>query len=285
MRNTFLGARLSSLAFRLSVFTKVEGRCISKKLLMTHTRLIISMSLGLVAAGFGGDVWAQAPQAPAINVDVIGPDGPQSYTMGIRILLLLTALTLAPAFIMMMTSFTRVVIVLALVRQAMGTLHSPPNQVVVGLALFLTLFIMTPVWEQVQIHALDPYLQEQISQEEALEQAMVPIRMFMLKQVREKDLELFVNLSGIGIPNGPDQTPLRVLIPAFVTSELRTAFQIGFLIFIPFLVIDMIVASILMSMGMMLLPPIMISLPFKLILFVLADGWFLVVGSLMQSFN
>ncbi len=252
---------------------------------MTHTRLIISMSLGLVAAGFGGDVWAQAPQAPAINVDVIGPDGPQSYTMGIRILLLLTALTLAPAFIMMMTSFTRVVIVLALVRQAMGTLHSPPNQVVVGLALFLTLFIMTPVWEQVQIHALDPYLQEQISQEEALEQAMVPIRMFMLKQVREKDLELFVNLSGIGIPNGPDQTPLRVLIPAFVTSELRTAFQIGFLIFIPFLVIDMIVASILMSMGMMLLPPIMISLPFKLILFVLADGWFLVVGSLMQSFN
>lgn len=252
---------------------------------MSKARLIISMSIGLVAAGFGADVWAQSPQAPAINIDVIGPDGPQSYTMGIRILMLLTALTLAPAFIMMMTSFTRVVIVLALVRQAMGTLHSPPNQVVVGLALFLTLFIMTPVWEQVQLHALDPYLQEQITQEHALEQAMIPIRTFMLKQVREKDLELFINLSGVGMPAVADQTPLRVLIPAFVTSELRTAFQIGFLIFIPFLVIDMIVASILMSMGMMLLPPIMISLPFKLILFVLADGWFLVVGSLMQSFN
>jgi len=252
---------------------------------MSKTQKMTLVALFLIVALFGGEVWAQVPQAPAINVDVIGPDGPQSYTMGIKILLLLTALTLAPAFIMMMTSFTRVVIVLALVRQAMGTLHSPPNQVVVGLALFLTLFIMTPVWEQVQLHALDPYLQEQITQEHALEQAMVPIRTFMLKQVREKDLELFVNLSGMGAPEGPDQTPLRVLIPAFVTSELRTAFQIGFLIFIPFLVIDMIVASILMSMGMMLLPPIMISLPFKLILFVLADGWFLVVGSLMQSFN
>jgi len=248
-------------------------------------RNIIGVGFFLTVALFGVNVWAQAPQPPAFSLDVIGPDGPQSYTMGIRILLLLTALTLAPAFIMMMTSFTRVVIVLALVRQAMGTLHSPPNQVVVGLALFLTLFIMTPVWEQVQLHALDPYLQEQITQERALEQAIIPIRTFMLKQVREKDLELFVNLSGISIPEGPDQTPLRVLIPAFVTSELRTAFQIGFLIFIPFLVIDMIVASILMSMGMMLLPPIMISLPFKLVLFVLADGWFLVVGSLMQSFN
>jgi len=205
--------------------------------------------------------------------------------VGIRIMFLLTALTLAPAFIMMMTSFTRVVIVLALVRQAMGTLHSPPNQVIVGLALFLTLFIMTPVWEQIQVRALDPYLQDQISQERALEEAIGPIRTFMLKQVREKDLELFVNLARVEIPEGPEQTPLRILIPAFVTSELRTAFQIGFLIFIPFLVIDMIVASILMSMGMMLLPPIMISLPFKLILFVLADGWFLVVGSLMQSFN
>lgn len=256
-----------------------------KNLLMSKARLIISMSIGLVAVWLGSDVWAQSPQAPAINIEVIGPDGPQSYTMGIRILMLLTALTLAPAFIMMMTSFTRVVIVLALVRQAMGTLHSPPNQVVVGLALFLTLFIMTPVWDQVKLHALDPYLQEQITQEHALEQAIIPIRTFMLKQVREKDLELFINLSGVGMPDVADQTPLRVLIPAFVTSELRTAFQIGFLIFIPFLVIDMIVASILMSMGMMLLPPIMISLPFKLILFVLADGWFLVVGSLMQSFN
>jgi len=250
---------------------------------MSKTQVIISIFL--VATLFSGDAWAQSPQAPAVNVDIIGPEGPQSYTVGIRILLLLTALTLAPAFIMMMTSFTRVVIVLSLVRQAMGTLHSPPNQVVVGLALFLTLFIMTPVWEQVQLRALDPYLQDQISQEHALELAIEPIRTFMLKQVREKDLELFVDLASVEVPEGPEQTPLRVLIPAFVTSELRTAFQIGFLIYIPFLVIDMIVASILMSMGMMLLPPVMISLPFKLVLFVLADGWFLVVGSLMQSFN
>ncbi|MDT7041907.1 flagellar type III secretion system pore protein FliP [Candidatus Nitronereus thalassa] len=252
---------------------------------MSKTPFIVSASLCLVLGLVGVEVWAQSSQSTAFNVDVIGPEGPQSYTVGIRIMLLLTALTLAPAFIMMMTSFTRVVIVLALVRQAMGTLHSPPNQVVVGLALFLTLFIMTPVWEQIQVRALDPYMQDQLSQEDALLQAMDPIRTFMLKQVREKDLELFVNLSGVSVPEGPEQIPLRVLIPAFVTSELRTAFQIGFLIYIPFLVIDMIVASILMSMGMMLLPPIMISLPFKLILFVLADGWFLIVGSLMESFN
>jgi flagellar biosynthesis protein FliP len=260
-------------------------RLLFKKLSMSKTPFIVGFCLCLVLGWVGADVWAQSPQTTAFNVDVTGPDGPQSYTVGIRILLLLTALTLAPAFLMMMTSFTRVVIVLALVRQAMGTLHSPPNQVVVGLALFLTLFIMTPVWEQIQARALDPYMQDQLSQEDALVQAIGPIRTFMLKQVREKDLELFVNLSGVSHPEGPDQISLRVLIPAFVTSELRTAFQIGFLIYIPFLVIDMIVASILMSMGMMLLPPIMISLPFKLILFVLADGWFLIVGSLMQSFN
>jgi len=224
-------------------------------------------------------------QTPSFNFDITGPDGPQSWTVGIRILFLLTALTLAPAFVMMMTAFTRVVIVLSLIRQAMGTLHSPPNQVVVGLALFLTLFIMGPVWEQVQMKALNPYLQDQISQEQALEEAVDPVRSFMLKQVREKDLDLFIQMSGIALPEEATQTPLRVLIPAFVTSELRTAFQIGFLIYIPFLVIDMVVASVLMSMGMMLLPPIMISLPFKLVLFVLADGWFLVVGSLMQSFN
>ena len=220
-----------------------------------------------------------------INLDITGPDGPESWTVGLRILFLLTALTLAPAFVMMMTSFTRVVIVLSLIRQAMGTLHSPPNQVVIGLALFLTLFIMGPVWEQIQSKALNPYLNDEISQESALEAAVDPVRSFMLRQVREKDLDLFINMSGITLPAQPAQTPLRVLIPAFVTSELRTAFQIGFLIYIPFLVIDMVVASVLMSMGMMLLPPIMISLPFKLVLFVLADGWFLVVGSLMQSFN
>jgi len=252
----------------------------SQEILLLIFLLLLPFSLAL-----GENCWAQAPQQPSINFDINGPDGPQSWTIGIRILFLLTALTLAPAFVMMMTSFTRVVIVLSLIRQAMGTLHSPPNQVVIGLALFLTLFIMGPVWEQIQAQALNPYLEDKISQDQALEQAVDPVRTFMLKQVREKDLDLFIKMSGIAMPELPSQTPLRVLIPAFVTSELRTAFQIGFLIYIPFLVIDMIVASVLMSMGMMLLPPVMISLPFKLVLFVLADGWFLVVGSLMQSFN
>jgi flagellar biosynthetic protein FliP len=155
----------------------------------------------------------------------------------------------------------------------------------VGLALFLTMFVMGPVWDQVRVKALDPYMKDEISQNVALEQAVEPVQGFMLKQVREKDLSLFVDLAGVETPENVGEVPLRVLIPAFVTSELRTAFQIGFLIYIPFLVIDMVVASILMSMGMMLLPPVMISLPFKLILFVLADGWFLVVGSLMQSFH
>lgn len=244
---------------------------------------IVGMSW-LVALGLPAEVWGQASAEPTLNLGITGLNGQESWTIGIRILFLLTALTLAPAFIMMMTSFTRVVIVLSLLRQAMGTLHSPPNQVVIGLALFLTMFIMAPVWDQVRVNALDPYLANQITQDQALEQAVLPVRGFMLKQVREKDLALFVDLARIATPNAADDIPLRVLIPAFVTSELRTAFQIGFLIYIPFLVIDMVVASILMSMGMMLLPPVMISLPFKLVLFVLADGWFLVVGSLMKSF-
>ncbi|RMH05434.1 MAG: flagellar biosynthetic protein FliP [Nitrospirae bacterium] len=244
--------------------------------------LAAGVTLMICCASLG---FAQGTEEPAFSVDVTGPEGRESWSIGLRILFLLTALTLAPAFIMMMTSFTRVVIVLALLRQAIGTLHSPPNQVVIGLALFLTLFIMAPVWDQVKTRALDPYLQDQITQEVALEEAAKPIRTFMLKQVREKDLDLFLSMADVTVPEGPEYVPMRVLIPAFIISELRTAFQIGFLIYIPFLVIDMIVASILMSMGMMLLPPVMISLPFKLVLFVLADGWFLVVGSLMRSFN
>ena len=230
-------------------------------------------------------VLAQATNDPTISLQVSGLDATEPWTFGLRILFMLTVLTLAPALLMLVTSFTRVVIVLGLLRQAMGTLHAPPNQVMIGLALFLTLFIMMPVWEQVRTEALNPFLENQVTQEVAMQRAIEPIREFMLKQVREKDLGLFMSMGKIPDPQTAKDVPLQVLIPAFITSELRTAFQIGFLIYIPFLVIDMIVASTLMSMGMMLLPPIMISLPFKLVLFVLADGWFLVVGSLMNSFQ
>ena len=251
----------------------------------TGRRRMCQIGVVAIGLGLGASAYAQAPQDPVVSLQLTGPQGAEPWTIGIRILFLLTVLTLAPALLTLVTSFTRVVIVLGLLRQAMGTLHAPPNQVVIGLALFLTMFIMMPVWEQIRVEALNPYLENRVTQEVALEHATSPIRDFMLRQVREKDLTLFVEMAGVEGLNSPRDVPLHVLIPAFVTSELRTAFQIGFLIYIPFLVIDMIVASILMSMGMMLLPPVMISLPFKLVLFVLADGWFLVVGSLMKSFN
>ena len=240
----------------------------------------MSLVLGLPTSAF-----AQATKDPAISLQVSGLDGTEPWTFGLRILFLLTALTLAPALLMLVTAFTRVVIVLGLLRQALGTMHAPPNQVMIGLAMFLTLFIMMPVWEQIRVEALNPLLEQQVTQEVALDRAKIPLRTFMLKQVREKDLALFVEMAKVPHPQTADDVPFHVLVPAFVTSELRTAFQIGFLIYVPFLVIDMIVASILMSMGMMMLPPIMISLPFKLVLFVLADGWFLVVGALMNSFQ
>jgi flagellar biosynthetic protein FliP len=211
---------------------------------------------------------AQATKDPTISLQVSGLDATEPWTFGLRILFMLTVLTLAPALLMLVTSFTRVVIVLGLLRQAL-----------------LTLFIMMPVWEQVRTEALNPFLENQVTQEVAMQRAIEPIREFMLKQVREKDLGLFMSMGKIPDPQTAKDVPIHVLVPAFVTSELRTAFQIGFLIYVPFLVIDMIVASTLMSMGMMMLPPIMISLPFKLVLFVLADGWFLVVGSLMNSFQ
>ena len=263
---------------------------------MLHEKTIVgrTIRLAMVLSGFGAGCvapWcassalAQATTDPTISLQVSGLDASEPWTFGIRILFLLTVLTLAPALLMLVTSFTRVVIVLGLLRQALGTMHAPPNQVMIALALFLTIFIMMPVWEQIRGEALNPYLEHTITQQVAMDRAIEPIRQFMLKQVREKDLSLFVEISKMPIPKSHADVPLHVLVPAFVVSELRMAFQIGFLIYIPFLVIDMIVASILMSMGMMLLPPVMISLPFKLVLFVLADGWFLIVGSLMKSFQ
>ena len=198
---------------------------------------------------------------------------------------MLTILTLAPAILLMVTSFTRVVIVLSLVRNAMGTQQMPPNQVIVGLALFLTFFIMSPVITRVNTEALRPYYEEQISGETAMTRAVVPVKEFMLRQVREKDLALFIKISGEENPAKPEDVSLSSLVPAFVISELKTAFQIGFMIYLPFLILDMVVASVLLSMGMMMLPPIMVSLPFKLLLFVLVDGWHLIVGSLVKSFH
>jgi flagellar biosynthetic protein FliP len=221
---------------------------------------------------------------PSVTID-LGQTGPKQTAVVLQILALLTVLSLAPAFFIMVTSFTRVVIVLSFLRQALGTQSVPPNQVLISLALFITVFVMAPVGEAVYSQALQPLLADQISHEEAWTRGIQPIRTFMLKQVRDKDLELFIELSKRPKPESIDQVPIHVVIPAYILSELRVAFQIGFLIYIPFLIVDMVVASVLMSMGMMLLPPAVISLPFKLILFVLADGWNLVVGSLVKSFQ
>ena len=213
-----------------------------------------------------------------------GPEGEQTYSITLQILALMTGLTLLPAALIMMTSFTRIIVVLAILRQALGTAQTPSSQVLIGLALFLTLFIMTPVFDQVNNQALSPYLNEELAPAEALSRASVPIREFMLSHTRESDLEVFAEISGAEPVESAEQVPFTLLMPAFVTSELKTAFQIGFLIFIPFLVIDLVVASVLMSMGMMMLSPLIISFPFKLMLFVLVDGWVLVMGTLASSF-
>ena len=220
---------------------------------------------------------------PSITIDLGGGSRGQVAVV-IQVLALLTVLSLAPAMFIMMTSFTRIVIVLSFLRQALGTQQVPPNQILISLALFLTVFVMAPVWQTMWSDAVQPLIAERISHEEAWTKGMGPVRTFMLRQVREKDLELFVELAKVPKPESPDSLPTHVIVPSFILSELRIAFQIGFLIYIPFLIVDMVVASVLMSMGMMLLPPIVISLPFKLILFVLADGWYLVVGSMVKSF-
>lgn len=202
----------------------------------------------------------------------------------VRLLIILTVLTLAPSFLILTTSFTRIVVVLSFLRNALGTQQAPPNQLLIGLALFLTFFIMRPVYTQVMDDAITPFLQDEIAQEEAMDRAIVPMKEFMLEETREKDLALFLRASGSDNVEAPMDLPMTTVVPAFAISELRTAFSIGFIIYIPFLVIDMVVASILMSMGMFMLPPVMISLPFKILLFVLVDGWYLVVQSLLESF-
>lgn len=227
--------------------------------------------------------WAE-PGIPAVALTT-NPDGSQEYTVTIQILAIMTMLTLLPAAVMMMTCFTRIIIVFSITRQAMGLQQSPSNQIMIGLALFLTFFIMTPVLEKIHKDALIPYMDEDITSLQALERAEKPIKEFMLGQTREDDIALFVRISGRTDIEGPEDLPISIVVPAFVTSELKTAFQIGFLIFIPFLILDMVVASVLMAMGMMMLSPIIISLPFKIMLFVLVDGWSLIIGTLASSFN
>ncbi|MGI6587751.1 MAG: flagellar type III secretion system pore protein FliP [Peptococcia bacterium] len=231
------------------------------------------------------DVFAAPIPLPKIGIEVDSADTPQEVVLSLQILALLTILTLAPAILILMTSFTRIIVVFSFLRNALATQQMPPNQVLVGLALFLTFFIMAPVWSEINQNALQPYLNEDITQEVAYENAVTPLRNFMLKQTRENDLALFVNMSLSSKPNSPEDIPTYVVVPAFAISELKTAFQIGFIIYVPFIIIDMVVASTLMSMGMMMLPPMMISLPFKLLLFILVDGWNLVVQSILMSFH
>jgi flagellar biosynthetic protein FliP len=218
-----------------------------------------------------------------VNFGMEGGQRPQDVDAAIKILFALTLLTVAPSIILLMTCFTRIVVVLSFVRTALSLQGAPANQVIIGLSLFMTFFIMAPTWDRINQDALQPYNASQISGDEALQRASTHIRTFLLKQARAKDVELFVALAKIG-PTPPDQLPLRVVVPGFIISELRTAFQMGFLLFVPFILIDLVVATVLMSMGMMMMPPMSISLPLKLLLFVLVDGWSLIVRSLIQSF-
>lgn len=245
-------------------------------------KFIILVGLILVNAEAVAQV-ASTTGIPAITVQGGAADG-QSYSVTIEIIALMTLLTLLPAMLLMMTSFTRIVIVMAILRQALGTAQTPSNQIILGLALFLTFFIMTPVFDEVNDVAIQPYLSEEVNLFDALERGSEPLKTFMLAQTRETDIRMFADIAGVEEIQSPESTPLTLLLPAFVTSELKTAFQIGFLVFIPFVVIDLVVASVLMSMGMMMLSPMIISLPFKLMLFVLVDGWALIMGTLASSF-
>jgi flagellar biosynthetic protein FliP len=222
---------------------------------------------------------------PSIQVGLTETNDPKQIATVIELLLVFTVLSMAPAILLMTTSFTRLVVAFSFLKNAMGTQQMPPSQVLIALSLFLSLFIMTPVFSEINTTAVQPYMTEQIGLEEAFQQGIKPLRNFMFKHTRQKDLALFLSFAKLEKPQNKEEIPTTVLIPAFMISELKTAFQIGFILFLPFLVIDMVVASVLLSMGMMMLPPVMVSLPFKLLLFVLVDGWYLIVGSLVKSFG
>lgn len=245
---------------------------------------LLKLGLFLFLMFMVSNVWSAPAGIEALKMTKDNA-GNETYSVTLQILAIMTALTFLPAMLMMMTSFARIIVVLAILRQAIGLQQTPSNQILIGLALFLTFFIMTPVWENINVNALQPYLNEQITPLAAVKEAEKPVRAFMLGQTREVDLDLFARIGGYDNFPSKEAIPLQVLIPAFVTSELKTAFQIGFMLFIPFLIIDMVVASILMSMGMMMLSPIIISLPFKIMLFVLVDGWAMIMGTLAASFG
>ncbi len=244
--------------------------------LVLFTLLISTLSAGACAA----DDLAMSVLKLTTN-----PDGSQEYSVTLQILMFMTALGFIPAAVIMMTSFTRIVVVMAILRQAFGLQQSPSNQVIIGLTLFMTLFIMTPVYNQIDETAIQPYLANQLTSVQAIDKGKVPLRAFMLEQTRLKDLETLASMAGIEAVDKPTDLPMTVIIPAFIISELKTAFQIGFILFIPFLIIDLVVASILMAMGMMMLSPMIVSLPFKLMLFVLVDGWNLVIGTIATSYG
>lgn len=253
---------------------------------MKNKVLIVTLLLALWSV-FAVTVASAEPVDPIPNIDIQigGESGSAAGTSSLSLILIITVLSVAPAILILMTSFTRIVIVLGFVRSSLGTNQMPPNQVLVGLALFMTLFVMSPTLSTVNEVALQPYIKGEITQTEALDKAAVPMKEFMYKHTRDKDLQLFMSYTKTERPESYEDIPLTVLVPAYAISELKTAFQMGFMIFIPFLIIDMVISSVLMSMGMMMLPPVMISLPFKILLFVLVDGWYLVVKSLLVSFN
>jgi flagellar biosynthesis protein FliP len=262
-------------------------RSIRKRVFRRRTLLVIAVvAVALMAlTGCAAQTTTNGQTAPQTTQGVLDTNNPQTVSSAIQILLLVTVLSLAPAILVMVTSFTRIIVVLSLVRNAIGIPQLPPNQVLVGLALFLTAFVMAPAIKQINNEAVQPYLNGQMSQQDAFDKGEAPLRTFMLKQTREQDLGLFLKLSGTAKPQTKDDVPTYVLVPAFTISELKTAFQMGFVMFVPFLIIDLVVSSALLSMGMMMLPPVIVSLPFKILLFVLVDGWYLIIGSLVGSFN
>lgn len=248
-------------------------------------RLGLFFLLGIFLSLCFSDQLVAQTTFPKLDINLYETDDPEAFVPALKIVALLTVLAVAPAILLMMTSFTRIIVVLSFLRQALGTQTMPPNQVIVGLAFFLTIFTMGPIIDQINERALTPYLAKAITQEQAMDEVVKPMRRFMLAETSEDDLGIFMNIANQPKPATVDDVPLRVLLPAFVVSELKTAFQIGFVIYLPFLVIDMVVSSVLMAMGMMMLPPTIVSLPFKLVLFVLVDGWSLIVQSLVRSFT